>query len=459
MNELFSDSFDSGDISISYDREKNVKELLEERLKKAPLGGYTKPSVEQYAMEMTESMAQMRENFEKQIRTLSAECSKFTNECNVLRNQIQEAERENENAKQSLNAAILEKRTLEEQVQRLQGTASLADDYQSRIQELQREIQQRNAKIAEYEQQISQLQTKLQAALSRIEDMNAEISKIQEEAAQAAQATRDSAELDGVYEELETIKKTCTELRKQNYQLQQTASTNANLQTELEKYRNQLVEQQYANDVLRKKLSQQEETHTATMQQAESESSTMKENMAALEQKYGQLYDQYAASRGHIEQLQAEKNAVEQLLKKYQAREQEMAVLQEENTELKSAVAELQNVAENMMAEMERQFRAYQQMADLLAEKNTAINDLNTQKIELQMRNVHIMERMEALAKEQSHSAEKQVFPLNSMAEDLEKPMTAEAFSPFARKAPQVDVSRAMEILNRAKELSDSCTA
>lgn len=459
MNELFSDSFDSGDISISYDREKNVKELLEERLKKAPLGGYTKPSVEQYAMEMTESMAQMRENFEKQIRTLSAECSKFTNECNVLRNQIQEAERENENAKQSLNAAILEKRTLEEQVQRLQGTASLADDYQSRIQELQREIQQRNAKIAEYEQQISQLQTKLQAALSRIEDMNAEISKIQEEAAQAAQATRDSAELDGVYEELETIKKTCTELRKQNYQLQQTASTNANLQTELEKYRNQLVEQQYANDVLRKKLSQQEETHTATMQQAESESSTMKENMAALEQKYGQLYDQYAASRGHIEQLQAEKNAVEQLLKKYQAREQEMAVLQEENTELKSAVAELQNVAENMMAEMERQFRAYQQMADLLAEKNTAINDLNTQKIELQMRNVHIMERMEALAKEQSHSTEKQVFPLNSMAEDLEKPMTAEAFSPFARKAPQVDVSRAMEILNRAKELSDSCTA
>lgn len=459
MNELFSDSFDSGDISISYDREKNVKELLEERLKKAPLGGYTKPSVEQYAMEMTESMAQMRENFEKQIRTLSAECSKFTNECNILRNQIQEAERENENAKQSLNAAILEKRTLEEQVQRLQGTASLADDYQSRIQELQREIQQRNAKIAEYEQQISQLQTKLQAALSRIEDMNAEISKIQEEAAQAAQATRDSAELDGVYEELETIKKTCTELRKQNYQLQQTASTNANLQTELEKYRNQLVEQQYANDVLRKKLSQQEETHTATMQQAESESSTMKENMAALEQKYGQLYDQYAASRGHIEQLQAEKNAVEQLLKKYQAREQEMAVLQEENTELKSAVAELQNVAENMMAEMERQFRAYQQMADLLAEKNTAINGLNTQKIELQMRNVHIMERMEALAKEQSHSAEKQVFPLNSMAENLEKPMTAEAFSPFARKAPQVDVSRAMEILNRAKELSDSCTA
>lgn len=459
MNELFSDSFDSSDISISYDREKNAKELLEERLKKAPLGGYTKPSVEQYVMEMTESMAQMRENFEKQIRTLSAECSKFTNECNVLRNQIQEAERENENAKQSLNAAILEKRTLEEQVQRLQGTASLADDYQSRIQELQREIQQRNAKIAEYEQQISQLQTKLQAALSRIEDMNAEISKIQEEAAQAAQATRDSAELDGVYEELETIKKTCTELRKQNYQLQQTASTNANLQTELEKYRNQLVEQQYANDVLRKKLSQQEETHTATMQQAESESSTMKENMAALEQKYGQLYDQYAASRGHIEQLQAEKNAVEQLLKKYQAREQEMAVLQEENTELKSAVAELQNVAENMMTEMERQFRAYQQMADLLAEKNTAINDLNTQKIELQMRNVHIMERMEALAKEQSHSAEKQAFPLNSMAEDLEKPMTAEAFSPFARKAPQVDVSRAMEILNRAKELSDSCTA
>lgn len=459
MNELFSDSFDSGDISISYDREKNVKELLEERLKKAPLGGYTKLSVEQYAMEMSDSMAQMRENFEKQIRTLSAECSKFTNECNVLRNQIQEAEKENENAKQSLNAALLEKRTLEEEVRRLQGAASLADDYQIRIQELQSEIQQKNAKIAEYEQQISQLQMKLQAALSRIEDMNAEVSRIQEEATQAAQAMQDRAELDGVYEELETIKKTCTELRKQNYQLQQTASANANLQTELEKYRDQLFEQQHANDVLRKKLSQQEETHTATMQQAESESSTMKENMAALEQKYGQLYDQYATSRGHIEQLQAEKNAVEQLLKKYQAREQEMAVLQEENTELKAAVAELQNVAESMMAEMERQFRAYQQMADLLAEKNTAINDLNTQKIELQMRNVHIMERMEALSKEQSHSAEKQVFPLNSMAEDLEKPMTAEAFSPFARKAPQVDVGRAMEILNRAKELSDSCTA
>lgn len=459
MNELFSDSFDSGDISISYDSEKNVKELLEERLKKAPLGGYTKPSVEQYAMEVTESMVQMRGNFEKQIRTLSAECSKFTNECNVLRSQIQEAERENENVKQTLNATILEKQTLEEQVRELESTTSLADDYRVSIQKLQSEIQQKNTQIAEYEQQISQLQIELQTAHSCIDDMNVEVSRIQAEATQAAQSALDSAELASVYEELEDIKKTCAELKKQNYQLQQVANTNTELQTERDKYRDQLVEQQYANDILQKKLTQQEENHTASIQQVESENNTIKENMADLEQKYGQLYDQYAASRGHIEQLQAEKNAMEQLLKKYQAREQEMAVLQDENVELKAAVSELQNVAESMMTEMERQFRAYQQMADMLAEKNTVINDLNTQKIELQMRNVHIMERMEALSKEQSHSAEKQVFPLSSAPEDHGKSMTPEAFSPFVRKAPKVDVDRAMEILNRAKELSDSCTA
>lgn len=428
MNELFSDSFDSGDISISYDRENNVKELLEERLKKAPLGGYTKLSVEEYAMEMTESMAQMRENFEKQIRTLAAESSKFTNECNVLRSQIQDAERENENVKQTLNAAILEKSTLEEQVRELQSTTSLTDDYKVRIQELQKEIWQKNTQIAEYDQQISQLQMKLQDALSRIDDMNAEVSKIHAEAAKAAQSTQ----------EVNTI---------------------AELQTERDAYRNRFVEQQHANDILRQKLSQQEEEHTATVQQAESESNTMKENMADLEQKYGQLYDQYAASCGHIEQLQAEKNAVEQLLKKYQTREREMAVLQDENAELKAAVSEFQNIAESMMVEMECQFRAYQQMADLLAEKNTAINDLNTQKIELQMRNVHIMERMEALSKEQSYSAEKQVLPLSSVSEDSEKSMIPETFSPFVRKASQVDMGRAMEILNRAKELSDSCMA
>lgn len=428
MNELFSDSFDSGDISISYDRENNVKELLEERLKKAPLGGYTKLSVEEYAMEMTESMAQMRENFEKQIRTLAAESSKLTNECNVLRSQIQEAERENESVKQTLNAAILEKSTLEEQVRELQSTTSLTDDYKVRIKELQKEIWQKNTQIAEYDQRISQLQMKLQDALSRIDDMNAEVSKIHAEAAQAAQSAQE-------------------------------ADTIAELQTERNAYRNQLAEQQHANDILRQKLSQQEEDHTATVQQAESESNAMKKNMAALEQKYGQLYDQYAASCGHIEQLQAEKNAVEQLLKKYQAREQEMTVLQDENAELKAAVSEFQNITESMLNEMECQFRAYQQMADLLTEKNNAINDLNTQKIELQMRNVHIMEQMEALSKEQSYSAEKQVFPLSSVSDDSGKSMTAEAFSPFVRKASQVDMGRAMEILNRAKELSDSCMA
>ena len=103
-----------------------------------------------------------------------------------------------------------------------------------------------------------------------------------------------------------------------------------------------------------------EVTNAEQLKKANSDTTAAKSDTSRLEQKYGQLYDQYAAALGRIEQVATEKGAIERLLKRYQARELEVAVLQEENTELKSAVSQLRQICEEMLKEMERQQLVYQ---------------------------------------------------------------------------------------------------
>lgn len=493
MNDIDSEMYDSDDISLSYNREKGIRTQLEERLKKSPLGGYTKPSVEQYAMEVSESMSHMRENFEKQIRTLSAECSKLNSERDVLRSQIRQAEAENESVQSSLRVARQEKQELAAQIQDLQSMISASEEYQNEIENLQYQIEEKNTQVAAYEEQISCLQEELYSARKQIEALNLEIDTVRTQMAEMEQIKQDTTEYAVLYEELENEKKANTELHQQNAELRQQAEKNRDLQEKMSKANIQLsVQEKEKEDLLRKisqmeksqelalqeakegllrKISQMEKSQELALQEAKEDAEKIKKNADMMEQKYGQLYEQYTLQLGRIEQLKAEKGAIEQLLQKYQMKEKEMAVVQEENTELKAAVAELEQISQEILREMERQQDTYEQLLVTLREKNTAINDLNAQKIILQMRNVHIMEKMEEAVKEQNLSQNEPIFPVKSSAAETEDREDTEGREDMEGREDtedivilpsrmnnviNVDLNRTKCLLNRAKEIGSS---
>lgn len=486
-NDIDFERYDSDDISLSYNREKGIRTQLEERLKKSPLGGYTKPSVEQYAMEVSESMSHMRENFEKQIRTLSAECSKLNSERDVLRSQIRQAEEENESIQSSLRAARQEKQELAAQIQDLQSTTSVSEEYQDEIQNLQCQIEEKDTQVAAYEEQISHLQEELQSARKQIEALNEEIDAVRTQMAEMEQRRQDTAGYAVLYEELEKEKKVNTELHQQNAALRQQIEENQDLQEEMSKANMQLsVREKEKEDLLLKisqmeqsqelalqeakeglllKISKMEQSQELALQEAKEDAEKVKKNADMMEQKYGQLYEQYTLQLGRIEQLKAEKGAIEQLLQKYQMKEQEMAVVQEENTELKAAVAELEQISQEMLKEMERQQNTYEQLLATLREKNTVINDLNAQKIILQMRNVHIMEKMAEVAKGQTPSQDEPVFSEKSSDADAEDKTDTEdgadsedviVLPSRVNNVINVDMNRTKSLLNRAKEIGSS---
>lgn len=458
MSENNTGMLDSGEITLGYDKENSLKVQLKERLKKAFFGGYTKKSVEQYAMEMMESTTQMRENFEQQIRTLSAECAKLNGECDVLRKQIQQAESDNEKIRQILDVANQENQELKEQLQDLREAKSLADEYQGMIFDLQQELQKKTELAASSKEEIAQLQDKLRAAMTQTEKLNQDLVVLQEQAAQAEQARQDAEQTTLVHTELDRVKAAYEDLKKKNEQLQLLADQNTALQNDLETVRGQLADQQKAHEGVVYKLSQQETAYTEELRKATDNTAAAKADTERLERKYGQLYDQYVAALGRIEQVATEKGAIERLLKKYQAREQEVAVLQEENTELKSAVSQLQQVCEEMLKEMERQQSAYQRVSSALIEKDAEINKLNTEKVELQMRNVQIMDQFESLAKGQTQITEKRLLAKETKQEDSLE-MQARPFSSPNKSDATVDMNHLQEILARAKELGGNYTA
>lgn len=458
MSENNTGMLDSGEITLGYDKENSLKVQLKERLKKAFFGGYTKKSVEQYAMEMMESTTQMRENFEQQIRTLSAECAKLNGECDVLRKQIQQAESDNEKIRQILDVANQENQELKEQLQDLREAKSLVDEYQGMIFDLQQELQKKTELAASSKEEIAQLQDKLRAAMTQTEKLNQDLVVLQEQAAQAEQARQDAEQTTLVHTELDRVKAAYEDLKKKNEQLQLLADQNTALQNDLETVRGQLADQQKAHEGVVYKLSQQETAYTEELRKATDNTAAAKADTERLERKYGQLYDQYVAALGRIEQVATEKGAIERLLKKYQAREQEVAVLQEENTELKSAVSQLQQVCEEMLKEMERQQSAYQRVSSALIEKDAEINKLNTEKVELQMRNVQIMDQFESLAKGQTQITEKRLLAKETKQEDSLE-MQARPFSSPNKSDATVDMNHLQEILARAKELGGNYTA
>lgn len=458
MSENNTGMLDSGEITLGYDKENSLKVQLKERLKKAFFGGYTKKSVEQYAMEMMESTTQMRENFEQQIRTLSAECAKLNGECDVLRKQIQQAESDNEKIRQILDAANQENQELKEQLQDLREAKSLADEYQGMIFDLQQELQKKTELAASSKEEIAQLQDKLRAAMTQTEKLNQDLVVLQEQAAQTEQARQDAEQTTLVHTELDRVKAAYEDLKKKNEQLHLLADQNVALQNDLEAVRGRLADQQKAHEDVVYKLSQQETAYTEELRKATDNTAAAKADTERLERKYGQLYDQYVAALGRIEQVATEKGAIERLLKKYQAREQEVAVLQEENTELKSAVSQLQQVCEEMLREMERQQSAYQRVSSALIEKDAEINKLNTEKVELQMRNVQIMDQFESLAKGQTKITEKRLLAKETKQEDSLE-MQARPFSSPNKSDATVDMNHLQEILARAKELGGNYTA
>lgn len=469
--------FDTDEFEPLYGRKDKVKDHLEDRLKKTVFGGYTRSSVEQYAVDISEQSEQMKDNLEKQIRDLSSECSKLSSECSVLRKQIHEAEEEKKNVVQKMDSVTVEKQELERQ---LQSEYLSGKEQKNRISTLKEEIQEKEAKLEKYRGMIRQLQEQLQDAVQKEDERNREISHLQEQLQEADSKAKelnqeilrlqknnnretDAEEQDKLRknaDELERLQRMCQDISEKNEQLNRLLANSDNIQEKLTKAEEKVEELTRQNGILTQKLTEKEQTYKEFSQEMATKMEETKSGVAETEKKYAKLYEQYMASLGKTEQLVAEKNAVERLLKKYQIREQELSILREDNAELRETATQLKKALDIMLDEMEEQAVSYRLIAEQLAEKKEEISSLNEQKVELQMKNVQILERMESLARTQTSSSEKKLLAgADVKDEKVESETEHEIFNLRTKDNKEISKTSTQDILERARNITKEYSA
>lgn len=413
MNIFVNDEFEP-----LYGKNDKVKGRLDDRLKKTSFGGYTKSSVEQFALEVTEESEQMKANFEKQIRDISAECSQLSSECSVLRKQIQQAETEKKDVMKELDSVRKEKAELEKKIE---DEFSSSDEQSNKIIELSNTLEEREELIEKYKEISVRLKYALYAANDKTEELNKVIAGLKKSASESAAYKEEAERLRNSVAELEKLKAAYAELSEEHQNMKQSYEGGDELQKQLGIYQ---------------------------------------EKIDDLEEKYAKLYEQYRSSIGKAEQLSAEKDAIERLLKKYQIREQELAVLRDDNSELREIALELKETLDVMLHEMEKQSAEYKKLSEQLEQKIVEISRLNGQKSELQIKNVRLLERIEAAAKEQTSLAENNLRVEWESDENTEEAEAEhEAFTLYSIKNKDIDKADTNEFISRARQITENYSA
>lgn len=159
-------------------------ESLDRKLKKN-VGGYTKASVEEYVAMLNRSAEQMQSSLEKQIKSLSEECSKLSGEGMLLRRQMAKADEEKDMAGSGLSAAVNAKNEAE---RKLENAENEIEKLRSRITLLESAAPETedSGRLQELAEQCAQQEEMLQSAVTELENAHMEIRSLKASLAERA---------------------------------------------------------------------------------------------------------------------------------------------------------------------------------------------------------------------------------------------------------------------------------
>lgn len=450
---------------------RNGSDPLETKLKKN-MFGYTKSSVEDYVNQLNVSSTQMQSSLEKQIKSLTIECSKLANENSVLREQLVKVDNERSSAQHELEAALNAKSEAEQKamdsannLQELKGkmeeyeTVSLEDmvpkeDYLNKDAELQSAIN----RITQQADQLKQYSSQLESAnkeLERIRSIGGDTTAVSEEVEKLTEQIKElrlynenlKAQLIEDQKQHEEAEKAMNSLKASKDALDETIRNQRKellkMHTEKENLENMYQDKMNLIDELNTEIdNNKNQLEECTKKAAEDLSIKEEEVRKAvqakemIEQNYAKLYDQYNKSVAQIEILTSEKDAISELLVQYQAKEQEYAFLRNKNEENKRVIEDCEQNLNSLLEEMDNQLKMFTQFIETHEEDKNLICSLMKEKSEIQVQNVELREKIESLT-QQLTSLERESLRLNSQITNMKVPVqiTEDDLTEFTKDA------------------------
>ena len=397
---------------------RSVEDELQEKLKPAAFGGYSRGSVTQYTKELKTSLEQMRANLEQQIKELVAEKGNLSQECSLLRSQLSEAEKrvaqlqqESEERERKVeqimeemnlkvrntdhdnetlrleNAKLKEARLeLEHVRQQLETKENEAGSLASQLEKSQSLCEELKSRIQELEK-IQELPSADASELEKLKKENESLAGRLQEAEQSGQAQREkwSGETEALSEKLRTAEQRNQELRASLAELEDDRSEHR-LQFEKE----YLEKLNLAYRALREAKKDKDGLLSRIAEQSKAG--------ADLEEKFDMLRDRLVSLQDQSASLKDEKAALEEQVAQYRRKEQEQELLKRQNESLSREIAATKAGVKDILSQMELQkamiLDIISRSTESFAKIREKLHGLIQEKTDLQDRNVNLMEEV-----------------------------------------------------------------
>lgn len=411
----------SGEISFgNFPRmaERSVEDELQEKLKPAAFGGYSKGSVNQYTRELKSSLEQMRANLEQQIKELAAEKGNLSQECSLLRSQLSEAEkrvvqlqkesqererkvaqimeemnlkvRDTEHENETLrleNAKVKEARLeLEHVRQQLQTKENEAGSLTVQLEKSQNLCEELKSRIQKLEK-IQELPSADASELERLKEENESLTGRLQEAEQCGQTLREKCS-----RETEALSGKLQAAEQQNRQLQ---ASLAELEDDRSEHRVQF-EKEYLEklNMAYRALQEAKEEKNGLMSRIAEQSKAG----ADLTAKFNLLRDRLVSLRSQGASLKDEKAALEEQVAQFRRKEQEQELLKRQNESLSREIAATKAGVKDILSQMELQkamiLDIISRSTESFAKTREKLQSLIQEKTGLKGRNENLMEEI-----------------------------------------------------------------
>lgn len=396
---------------------KNIQTELAAKLQTTVVGGYTKKSVEEYAMEMRNNLMLIKMQLEQQIRELTAEKVSVTQECQVLREQLNTAEEKLSDAIAQKERAKQEARLTAAKLDEWESQCSGYEEMQQQKERYEEEISQKEHDISRLNEQLSKYQKAYEALQAKMKDMEEDLQKVSQGLPhqEVEELLRQKEEAEQKYEKLlvkmeenamalEQERVTRKEEREQQALMAERGKWEQQaLIVEREKLEQQILTaekeklEQQALMAEREKLEQQ--ALTAEKEKWEKKLDVFKKQYEEqenykneLEEKVDVLYKNYEENTFRIKKQDQQIEEKDMLLKHYQEQEQGAILTRQENQKLKDTIDSLKETIQMIIEQMETQSESMNLYMERTTQERDTLKKVIGEQATLKLQNVDLLD-------------------------------------------------------------------
>lgn len=396
---------------------KNIQTELAAKLQTTVVGGYTKKSVEEYALDMRNNLMLIKVQLEQQIRELTAEKVSVTQECQVLREQLNTAEEKLSDAIARKERALQEARLSAAKLEEWENQHSDYEEMQLQKEMYEEEISQKEQDIIRLNGQLSNYQHDYESLKAKMKDMEENLLKVSLGRPQQdmEEMLRQKEEAEQKYENLLMKLEENTIALEQERQARKEEREQQNLISERGKWEQQALiaereklEQQILSAekeklehqafiAEREKLEQQaltaeKEKWDKKLDDLKKQYEEQENYKKELEEKVDVLYKNYEENASRINRQEKQIEEKDMLLNHYQGQEQGTILTRQENQKLKDTIDSLKETIQMIMEQMETQSESMNLYMERTTQERDTLKKAIGEQAALKLQNVELLD-------------------------------------------------------------------